>query len=152
MLGVARQHPPALRVSACGHSRVGPSAGYTQLRSPSVEAKTSPDGAIGFGRAGTAIADGTLPAAPGGVNEVEFGTWVQLRITGPSIWRRYRRRFSLGRAMGVAISFPAGWPALGRNMRIALELLLYQHGQFIKALRTVDTRLRSAPEPRSVPT
>jgi transposase len=59
----------------------------TGVQSPRVEAGTPPDGAIQFAAVSVApeqrLLAATLPVAPGGVIEIEFGTWARLRITGP---------------------------------------------------------------------
>ena len=58
----------------------------TGVLSPRIEARTPPDGAIQFAAVSVAPEQrsltATLPVAPGGVVEIEFGTWARLRITG----------------------------------------------------------------------
>jgi len=58
----------------------------TGVQSPRGEAGTPPDGAIQFAAVSAAPEQrslaATLPVAPGGVIEIEFGTWARLRITG----------------------------------------------------------------------
>ncbi len=70
----------------------------TGILSPRVEGETPPDGAIQFA-AVLAVPEqrslaATLSVGPGGVVEIEFGTWARLRMTGPvdmaTHWRRLR--------------------------------------------------------------